>query len=49
MGDGFDKILIERSGKLSKGSSKFVKNIEDIKYAVINSLNRGLRDYLIDL
>jgi len=49
IGDDFDKILIERSGKLSKGSSVFVQNIEGIKSAVINTLNKGLRDYLIDL
>ena len=49
IGYDFDEILIERSGKLSKGSSVFVKNIKDIKTAVINSLNSGLRDYLIDL
>ena len=49
IGDYFDKILIERSGKLSKGSSVFVKNVEQIKSAVINALNKGLRDYLIDL
>jgi hypothetical protein len=49
IGYDFDEILIERSGKLSKGSSVFVKDIKDIKTAVINSLNSGLRDYLIDL
>ena len=49
MGYHFDKILIERSGKLSKGSSTFVQNIEEITSAVINSLNNGLRDYLTDL
>ena len=49
IGYNFDEILIERSGKLSKGSSVFVKDIKDIKTAVINSLNSGLRDYLIDL
>ena len=49
IGYDFDEILIERSGKLSKGSSVFVKDIKDIKSAVINSLNSGLRDYLIDL
>ena len=29
IGSGFDKILIERSGKLGKGSSSFVRNIKN--------------------
>ena len=49
IGDSFDKILIERSGKLGKGSSTFVKNIEKINLAVINTLNKCLRPYIIDI
>ena len=49
IGDSFDKILIERSGKLGKGSSIFVEDVEKIKIAVINTLNKCLRPYLIDI
>ena len=49
IGDSFDKILIERSGKLGKGSSNFVEDIEKINTVVINTLNKCLRPYLIDI
>ena len=49
IGDLFDKILIERSGKLGKGSSNFVEDIEKINAVVINTLNKCLRPYLIDI
>ena len=47
IGNDFDKILIERCGKLGKGSSNFVPNVEEINDAVIDSLNKSLRPYLI--
>ena len=49
IGDRFDEIFIERSGKLGKGSFLFVKNVEEINSAVINTLNKCLRNYLIDI
>ena len=49
IGNDFDKILIERSGKLGKGTSSFVEDINKINEVVINTLNRCLRPYLIDL
>ena len=49
IGDSFDKILIERSGKLGKGSSTFVNDIEKINIAVIDTLNKCLRPYIIDI
>ena len=49
IGDSFDKILIERSGKLGKGSSVFVKDIEKLNTAVIDTLNKCLRPYIIDI
>ena len=49
IGNNFDKVLIERCGKLGKGSSSFVKNVDEIIYSVINALNIGLRSYLIDI
>ena len=49
IGNSFDKILIERSGKLGKGSSTFVENIEKINMAVIDTLNKCLRPYIIDV
>ena len=42
IGNDFDKILIERCGKLGKGSSNFVPNVEEIYDAVIDSLNKSL-------
>ena len=49
IGNSFDKILIERSGKLGKGSSIFVENVEKINMAVIDTLNKCLRPYIIDI
>ena len=49
IGDSFDKVLIERSGKLGKGSSSFVEDVEKINSAVIETLNKCLRPYLIDI
>ena len=49
IGDSYDKVLIERSGKLGKGSSTFVDDIEKINIAVIDTLNKCLRPYLIDI
>ena len=46
IGNCFDKILIEKSGKLGKGSSSFVENVELIKPIVIEVLNQYLRPYL---
>jgi hypothetical protein len=49
IGDDFDKVLIERSGKLGKGTSSFVENVENINTVVIDTLNKCLRPYLIDI
>ena len=49
IGNDFDKVLIERSGKLGKGSSSFVENVENINSAVIETLNKCLRPYLTDI
>ena len=49
IGNRFDQVLIERCGKLSKGSSSFVKDIEAINSIVINSLNKSLRPYIKDI
>ena len=49
IGNSFDKILIERSGKLGKGSSSFIENVEQIKSAVMTTLNKYLRPYISDI
>ena len=49
IGNDFDKVLIERSGKLGKGTSSFVENVEKINTVVIDTLNKCLRPYLIDI
>ena len=49
IGNDFYKVLIERSGKLGKGSSSFVENIENINSAVIETLNKCLRPYITDI
>ena len=49
IGDSFDKVFIERSGKLGKGSFLFVENLEEINSAVINTLNKCLRHYITDI
>ena len=49
IGNDFDKVLIERSGKLGKGSSSFVENVENINSIVIETLNKCLRPYITDI
>ena len=49
LGDSFDKDLIEKSGQIGKGSYTFVENYEKINSAVIDTLNKSLRPYLIDI
>ena len=49
IGNNFDKNLIERSGKLGKGSSFFIEDVEKISSVIIDALNLCLRPYLIDI
>ena len=49
IGNRFDKILIERSGKVGKGSSFFVYDVENIEMVMLNILVKCLRPYLIDI
>jgi len=49
IGSSFDKELIEKCGKLGKGTSSFVENVENINSVVIDTLNKGLRPYLTDI
>ena len=49
IGNEFDKILIERAGKLGNGSSSFVENINKINEVVIETLNKCLRPYLVNI
>ena len=49
IGNDFDKILIEKCGKLGKGSSSFVENVENINSVVIDALNKALRPYITDI
>ena len=49
IGNDFDKILIERCGKIGKGSSSFVQNVEKINSVVIDTLNKCLRPYITDI
>ena len=49
IGNDFDKVLIERSGKLGKGSSSFVEDVEKINSVVIDTLNKCLRPYLTEI
>ena len=49
IGNSFDKILIERCGKLGKGTSSFVEQVEKINSVVINILNKCLRPYITDI
>jgi len=46
IGSDFDKVLIERCGKLGKGSSSFVVDVEELNHTVIGTLNKCLRPYL---
>ena len=49
IGNNFDKVLIEQCGKLGKGSSSFVKEVEKINSVVIDALNKSLRPYITDI
>ena len=49
MGNDFDKILIERAGKLGNGSFAFVEFINKINEVVIETLNKCLRPYLVNI
>ena len=49
IGTDFDKILIERCGKLGKGTSSFVEDVKNINSVVINTLNKCLRSYMTDI
>ena len=44
-----DKILIERCGKLGKGTSSFVEDVKKINSVVINTLNKCLRSNITDI
>ena len=46
IGNSFDEVLIKQCGKLGKGSSSFVKELEKINSVVIDTLNKGLRPYI---
>ena len=49
IGEDFDKVLIEKCGKLGKGTSSFVKEIEKINSVIIDVLNKSLRPYITDI
>ena len=49
IGQDFDKVLIERAGKLGNGSSSFVEHINNINEVVIENLNKCLRPYLVNI
>ena len=49
IGKDFDKILIERAGRLGNGTSSFVEHINKINEVVIETLNKCLRPYLINI
>ena len=49
IGNHFDKVLVERSGKVGKGSSFFVIVAENIEMVMLNILVKCLRPYLIDI
>ena len=49
IGNDFDKVLIEQCGKLGKGSSSFVQDVENINSVVIDILNKGLRPYITNI
>ena len=49
IGNDFDKELIEKTGTVGKGSYTFVENVEGINSAVIETLNKSLRPYLLDI
>jgi hypothetical protein len=49
IGNAFDKYFIERSGKLGKGSSFFIEDVEEISSTIISALSKCIRPYLIDI
>ena len=49
IGNNFDKVLIERCGKLGKGSSTFVEDVNKINSEIINILNKSMRPYIKDI
>ena len=49
IGTGFDKVLIEKCGKLGKGTSSFVQEMEKINSVIIDVLNKSLRSYITDI
>ena len=49
IGNDFDKVLIERTGKLGRGTSSFVEDVRKINTVIIDTLNKCLRPYLIDI
>ena len=49
IGNDFDRILIERAGRLGNGSFAFVEDVNKINKVVIETLNKCLRPYLINI
>ena len=49
IGHNFDKVLIERSGKLGNGTSSFVEDVSKINSVIIDTLNKSIRPYLVNL
>ena len=49
IGNHFDKVLVERSGKVGKGSSFFVKDAENIEMVMLNILVKCITPYLTDI
>ena len=49
IGNDFDRVLIEKCGKLGKGTSSFVEDVEKINSVVIDVLNKSLRPYITDI
>ena len=43
IGSSFDKRLIEKCGKLGKGTTSFIRDLEKINDVVIDILNKSLR------
>ena len=48
LGNSFDRELIGQCGKLGKGSSSYVSEIEKVSPVVIECLNKCMRSYLIN-
>ena len=49
IGQDLDRYFIKRSGNLGKGSSFFIKDVNEINSFIIKALNKCLRKYLIDI